>query len=177
MVNSNWNINVWRNVSNLNSDEGGLLVKPGRRSWQWRTGAVFRQIPHFTSLIGVTHQILLPPTFHHHHSWSSSKLSSLIIILVIIKTFIAVKILITDDHDQNSLCLDCTWKGQSICLCSYCGSNQQKNGTSRSTELRSANVSWTQISICRMKVKYQKWLYREMIKFVSSVSYLNYELV
>ena len=77
MVNSNWNINVWRNVSNLNSDEGGLLVKPGRRSWQWRTGAVFRQIPHFTSLIGVTHQILLPPTFHHHHSWSSSKLSLL----------------------------------------------------------------------------------------------------
>ena len=81
MVNSNWSINVWRNVSNLNSDEGGLLVKPGRRSWQWRTGAVFRQIPHFTSLIGVTHQILLPPTFHHHHSWSSSKLPSLIITL------------------------------------------------------------------------------------------------
>ena len=85
-------------------------------------------------------------------------------LMVIIKTFIAVKILITDDHDQNSLCLDCTWKGQSICLCSYCGSNQQKNGTSRSTELRSANVSGTQISIYRMKVKYQKWLYREMIK-------------
>ena len=67
-----------KTLSNLDSDEGGLLVKPGRRSWQWRTGAVFRQIPHFTSLIGVTHQILLPPTFHHHHSWSSSKLSLLL---------------------------------------------------------------------------------------------------
>ena len=94
--------------------------------------------------------VIIKTPITHHHSWSSSKLS-------LPSKFSSLTIMI-----KTLFVLTALGKVRVFAFAVIAGPINKRMG--HPGPQNCAQQMSAEISICRMKVKYQKWLYREMIK-------------